>query len=76
MDKLTLLEDLLRFPGYDMNLIFDASVLTCGCLTSEYTFNNQNLSKICPNCHTDNVSILAPIKPLRELYSIIQNMQS
>lgn len=76
MDKLALLEDLLRFPGYDMNLIFDASVLTCGCLTSEYTFNNQNLSKICPNCHTDNVSILAPIKPLRELYSIIQNMQS
>ncbi|RCK56633.1 SPS-sensor component PTR3 [Candida viswanathii] len=76
MDKIVLLEDLLRFPGYDTNIVFDASVLTCGCLTSEYTFKEQNQAKICPNCQAENVAILAPVRPLRELYLIIQNMQA
>lgn len=75
MEKIALLEDLLRFPGYGTNMVFDASVLSCGCLTSEYIFNHQNLSKVCPNCHSTNVALLSPVKPLRELHKVIQNMQ-
>ncbi|KAL6453700.1 PTR3 SPS-sensor component PTR3 [Candida maltosa Xu316] len=74
MDKLSSLENLLRFPGYTNGLVFDASVLSCGCLTSEYIFKEQNTTQACPNCHAENVTILSPIKPLRELYSIIQSM--
>ncbi|KAI5953360.1 PTR3 [Candida jiufengensis] len=65
------LENLLRFPGYN-KIINDASVLSCGCLTSESTFINDKYTN-CPNCQQQNVTILSDIKPLRELYSLIYN---
>ncbi|KAI5960318.1 PTR3 [Candida pseudojiufengensis] len=70
MDKSNL-ENLLRFPGYN-KIINDASVLSCGCLTSESIFLNENLVK-CPNCQQTNVSIISNIKPLRELYHILND---
>lgn len=84
MDKLSVskLESLLKFKGsYGPNVIIsDASILTCGCLVSESYFVSRlkSDSKIsgsdCPNCHAKNVSILAEVTPLRELFSIIQEL--
>ena len=76
MEKFSSLEDLLRIPGYNGSVILDISVLSCGCLTSESTFNELNIARICPTCQLQNVSILAPVKPLRDLYNIISNQQS
>ena len=76
MEKLSSLEDLLRIPGHNSSVILDISVLSCGCLTSESLFNESNGPKICPTCQKQNVSILAPVKPLRDLYGIISNQQS
>ena len=75
MDR-SCLENLLRLPGYDHDKpIADVSVLTCGCLTSESWFRDTYLdgsSGRCPNCHSSNVSILAEVKPLRNLYYLLQ----
>lgn len=76
MEKFSSLEDLLRIPGYNGSVILDISVLSCGCLTSESIFNELNIPRICPTCQLQNVSILAPVKPLRDLYNIISNQQS
>ena len=38
-------------------------------------FNELNIPRICPTCQLQNVSILAPVKPLRDLYNI-SNQQS
>ncbi|KAG5421820.1 PTR3 [Candida metapsilosis] len=69
MDKSSL-TNLLRFPGYGQLIVTDAAVLSCGCLTSESLFSNECM-KYCPNCHASDVSILAQIEPLRQLYNIL-----
>ncbi|KAG2733378.1 hypothetical protein G9P44_002903 [Scheffersomyces stipitis] len=73
--KISSLESLLRFPGYSQ-LVSDASVLTCGCLASEsgFSIDKVNNSGKCPNCNTENVSILSEIKPLRDLFKIVQSL--
>lgn len=78
--KVSNLEPLLKFPGsFDVNSISsDAAVTSCGCIVSEAFFNSltdaTGMAK-CPECLTDNVSFLKPIKQLRDLYNIIQNLQ-
>lgn len=85
--KLGDLESLLKFPGTPRNaningIISDASVLTCGCLVSESFFlstltsNSIDGASTCPNCQKAQVSLLTPITPLRELYTIIQQLNS
>lgn len=83
MDKLKVssLEGLLKFKaGSSPNVIVsDASVLTCGCLVSEsyflsYTINSKSNESNCPNCQAKNVSILTEITPLRDLFTIIQEI--
>jgi len=69
MDK-TSLTNLLRFPGYNQAVIGDAAVLSCGCLTSEAVFTKE-YTECCPNCHAEDVSLLAPVEPLRQLYRFI-----
>lgn len=82
--KVANLEVLLQFPGVSSgggaaygnttgSPISDASVLTCGCLTSESIFRT-NYKTWCPHCRKQNVLILAELKPLRELYKIIQQI--
>lgn len=78
--KLSDLESLLRFPGTPRSanpngLIDDASVLTCGCLVSESYFVSSNSTK-CPNCQQPQVSLLKPVAPLRELYHVVQQLNS
>lgn len=84
MDKLKVssLEALLKFKGASSPnvIVSDASVLTCGCLVSEsyflskFTSNSKTSQSNCPNCQAKNVSILAEVKPLRELFNIIQEI--
>jgi hypothetical protein len=75
MEKMRIsnLEGLLKFPGSLNQTIPDASVLTCGCLVSEATFINESSPK-CPTCGNPQVTILSEIKPLRELYKIVQQL--
>ncbi|CAK9438583.1 uncharacterized protein LODBEIA_P28070 [Lodderomyces beijingensis] len=75
MDRQSL-ENLLRFRGYGQDgVVPDASVLTCGCLASEIEFQARDTQQ-CPNCGASNVSILAEVKPLRDLYHLIQISRS
>lgn len=84
MDKLKVssLEAILRFKGASSPnvIVSDASVLTCGCLVSEsyflskFTSNSKTNESDCPNCQAKNVSILAEITPLRDLFNIIQEI--
>lgn len=74
------LESLLKFPNgsYGNEPVYDASVLTCGCLVSELYFQSLTSAiphpkSICPNCKKD-AELLAGIEPLRELYSIIKSL--
>lgn len=70
------LENLLRFPGATQTTpIQDASILTCGCLVSESSFL-LNDGNVCPNCKSADVSLLSEIKPLRELYRLIDQLNS
>ncbi|CUM49553.1 unnamed protein product [Debaryomyces tyrocola] len=84
MDKLKVssLEALLKFKGASSPnvIVSDASVLTCGCLVSEsyfisnFTSNSKTNHSDCPNCQAKNVSILAEVTPLRDLFNIIQEI--
>lgn len=84
MDKLKVssLEAILKFKGASSPnvIVSDASVLTCGCLVSEsyflskFTSNSKTNESDCPNCQAKNVSILAEITPLRDLFNIIQEI--
>lgn len=68
------LESLLKFPGTPAQVVVsDASVLSCGCLVSESLFLSS-CSTQCPNCNSNEVHLLAEVKPLRELYVIVQLM--
>lgn len=69
MDRSSL-TNLLKFPGYNQTVVSDTSVLSCGCLTSESVFINECMN-YCPNCHASNVSLLAQVEPLRQLYRLI-----
>ncbi|ODV77386.1 uncharacterized protein CANTADRAFT_55534 [Suhomyces tanzawaensis NRRL Y-17324] len=76
MNKLNLssLEELLRFPGVlSEELIPDASVLSCGCLTSEAIFRSSGVP-FCYNCQKEGVDIISEVRPLRDLYNIIQQL--
>ncbi|KAK6464825.1 transcriptional regulator of peptide transport [Scheffersomyces coipomensis] len=78
MDKIKIssLESLLRLPGDPAGqsvIVSDTSMLTCGCLISESWFGTGSS---CPNCGKENVSILSEIKPLRDLYKIIQQLNT
>ncbi|KAI5967048.1 PTR3 [Candida theae] len=64
------LDNLLRFPGYGQTVVSDASMLSCGCLTSESLFSEE-CGNSCFNCHATNVSIVGQIEPLRRLYHLI-----
>lgn len=87
-NRLAELESLLKFPGDQVlsssyhTMVLDASVLTCGCLVSESYFlstltsNSIDNSSTCPNCHREGAIILGEIKPLRDLYEIILQLQS
>lgn len=76
------MENLLKFKGSsDTNVIVgDVSILTCGCLVSESYFlsrltsNSNGVTSNCPDCQTQNVSILSEVSPLRDLFSIIQEI--
>lgn len=84
MDKLKVssLEAILKFKGASSPnvIVSDASVLTCGCLVSEsyflskFTSNSKTNESDCPNCQAKNVSILAEVTPLRDLFNIIQEI--
>lgn len=68
------LENLLRLPGADPSgtVVSDVSVLSCGCLVSEAQFEAGPNN--CPVCFQE-ASLLKPIKPLRELYRLIESRQ-
>lgn len=75
------LEPLLKFQGsFDPNSISsDAAVLSCGCIVSERYFSsliNPTGMADCPDCLTHNVSLLKPIKQLRDLYGILTRIQA
>ncbi|CUM65078.1 uncharacterized protein PRCAT00002700001 [Priceomyces carsonii] len=74
--KVSSLEALLRFQNnrYDDAIVADASVLSCGCLVSESAFISSS-SHTCPQGHQD-VHLLREIKPLRELYQIVQQLNT
>lgn len=74
--RLSSLTNLLRFPGCPRDTVVkDASVLSCGCLVSESLFT-QLATAICPICATLSVVLLKEVGPLRELYKIIQQVES
>lgn len=69
--KVSHLESLLRFPG-SKAVVSDALVLSCGCLVSESQFAG---SEVCPSCSKESV-VLKPVPQLRELYRIVQQINS
>lgn len=73
--KIANLENLLRFPGAlpAYTVVADASVLSCGCLASEAQFSVGDGT--CPTC-SQNVTILKPVTPLRDLYKLIQQLSA
>lgn len=74
--RLSSLSNLLRFAGDQRNsIVKDASVLSCGCLVSESLFL-QLSTEICPVCAAQSVVLLKEVAPLRELYKIIQQVES
>ncbi|CCE85266.1 Piso0_004848 [Millerozyma farinosa CBS 7064] len=75
--KLQALESLLRIEGgSDGSLVPDCSILSCGCLVSESYFmrnlRDESEPTRCPVCGKSEVVVLSEIKPLRELYKLIQ----
>lgn len=75
--KLQALESLLRIEGGgDGSLVPDCSILSCGCLVSESYFmrnlRDESEPTRCPVCSKSEVVVLSEIKPLRELYKLIQ----
>lgn len=74
--RLSHIYNLLRFPGYPHDTIVkDASVLSCGCLASESLFL-LNTSDTCPACSKEAVHLLNEVKPLRELYKVVQQAEN
>lgn len=77
--KVSSLEPLLKLPGsLDPNALTpDASIVSCGCIVSETFFNSTIDSGVdaCPECLTPNVRVLKPVRQLRELYSLITQLQ-
>ncbi|GEQ71750.1 hypothetical protein JCM33374_g5436 [Metschnikowia sp. JCM 33374] len=70
------LQSLLRLPGSQgASLVYDTSVLSCGCLVSEQQFLS-NSSRLCPSCHEEEVHVLKPVVPMRSLYGILKEFES
>lgn len=75
--KIQALESLLKIEGCDDGmLVADCSILSCGCLVSESYFmrntRDESVPTRCPVCSKTDVIVLSEIKPLRELYKLIQ----
>lgn len=66
--------------GVDYSIVDDCSVLTCSCCIAESLY--YDIIKItkndlihCPVCKKQNVSIVGPVKPLRDIYLQIQSFK-
>lgn len=66
--------------GIGYAIINDCSILTCGCCIAESLYYDiikitKNELIYCPVCKKQNVSIVGPVKPLRDLYLQIQSFR-
>lgn len=66
--------------GVGYTIVDDCSILTCGCCIAESLY--YDIIKItkndlihCPVCRKQNVSIVGPVKPLRDIYLQIQSFK-
>ncbi|KAK5959467.1 Ptr3p PWA37_003425 [Arxiozyma heterogenica] len=66
--------------GLGYCIVEDCSILTCGCCIAESLY--YDIIKItkndlihCPLCNKQNVSIVGPVKPLRNIYLQIQSFK-
>ncbi|AQZ18400.1 PTR3 (YFR029W) [Zygosaccharomyces parabailii] len=60
-------------------LVGDCSMLSCGCCISENLFKEMctlvSMTEVrCPICHSSHISLVGPVKQLRNLYDLLKSI--